>query len=1091
MTAIENPNENGAPYADTHSVLAKYNTDGTVSWQRLLENSSTWSFTGAFFEIGASNLAVKDGYVAVSGGYGDFDSAVSSASVAQVSTDGTTFSVGEWDFVAANFSGTFFDDASDITVIDADKTDSDFSGNITVTEGASMDPTGSDFLIGTVYREGGADERLVNGANQLILESTGTVTLPKGGTISEGIVTSNPTIQLTPASPDVASQKLVIKGGQIFNNSRSENGITIGLSDIDAMVGETITVDILSGTYTNQLLYWWIYPQGAGIGDTESGTVILDEFGGGDFDILVDSDDYEFTVRVSPENNNYDPDNVGVESLTINGEAPAYASPYHLHLTTGDLSETSIFLGTDDHNVRTTVDGGIQVTTQTTYVEPATIIITGADVSAINTTYVRAPMNPPTWTDTIGIGQDTPYIRFVDGEWGIFAPAIDPELPIYINTGTLTTPLAQWIISPPYGSAAPTGIYIYGTPPVQEWKFSPDGALTLPSDGVIQSSDVDGRIKTVVAVPHNEDRDSGDWNTATYSVYGEGNGQIVFVDPGQNFRQYLTQRLPDSVSTTVTVNGNISLTYTSSNIESTQITLYVNEAPADPGNPTTITGIVINTVAENRMGIASGDDYMEFVSGSGWDINIESKLQGDVSIRAGDDLVIQAGNKFRSDSAGGDIDINAGRGGNADHEDVGGDGGDLDIIAGRGGDASADYSAGDGGVTTIRAGSGGEANSAENRQAGVGANLNLYAGAGGNNDGEVNSGNEGGNVNIYGGASTNNDTGGGIVLQAGASGGTGGGGSITLRTETTENANRVWVFGNDGGLTLPLGGTIAESVGTTSFVGGVTLTVADVASFAVPGNPAATVDALAGFFTNDGFQYIQFGDWDVTAIQALVTAAGGSSSAVLPITWGAGSTALTGYVLVQITDATTFQICPVVDADGGSNTPVSGTWFFTANIGNGIAVVGTDTIDLTVGTHTWAFGADGDIVNDEGESFLKDIPQNFPTGYNEGVYVLQASDRGRHILIDGEQGNSIVVPTDATDLMPIGSAIVLVIKPGDYTIFVSAEDPELMDIHGAGVGSNMVYYFGAINGGAMATLVKIGANEWMISGTGLAEYTGP
>jgi hypothetical protein len=32
-------------------------------------------------------------------------------------------------------------------------------------------------------------------------------------------------------------------------------------------------------------------------------------------------------------------------------------------LTTGDLTETSIFLGTDNHNVRTTVDGEIQITT--------------------------------------------------------------------------------------------------------------------------------------------------------------------------------------------------------------------------------------------------------------------------------------------------------------------------------------------------------------------------------------------------------------------------------------------------------------------------------------------------------------------------------------------------------------------------------------------------------------------------------------------------------------------------------------------------------------------------------------------------------
>jgi hypothetical protein len=74
--------------------------------------------------------------------------------------------------------------------------------------------------------------------------------------------------------------------------------------------------------------------------------------------------------------------------------------------------------------------------------------------------------------------------------------------------------------------------------------------------------------------------------------------------------------------------------------------------------------------------------------------------------------------------------------------------------------------------------------------------------------------------------------------------------------------------------------------------------------------------------------------------------------------------------------------------------------------------------------------------------------------------------------------------------MPIGSAIVLVIKPGNYTIFVSVEDALVTTIHGAGVGSDMVYYLDAIDGGAMATLVKIGANEWMISGTGLSQAEG-
>jgi hypothetical protein len=75
--------------------------------------------------------------------------------------------------------------------------------------------------------------------------------------------------------------------------------------------------------------------------------------------------------------------------------------------------------------------------------------------------------------------------------------------------------------------------------------------------------------------------------------------------------------------------------------------------------------------------------------------------------------------------------------------------------------------------------------------------------------------------------------------------------------------------------------------------------------------------------------------------------------------------------------------------------------------------------------------------------------------------------------------------------MPIGSTIVLVIKPGPYSIFVSVEDSNAMVIYGAGVGSNMIYELNATNGGAMATLVKIGADEWMISGTGLAEWQGP
>jgi hypothetical protein len=340
------------------------------------------------------------------------------------------------------------------------------------------------------------------------------------------------------------------------------------------------------------------------------------------------------------------------------------------------------------------------------------------------------------------------------------------------------------------------------------WTFGNAGALTLPSDGVIQSPDTNSTIKTVIAVTHTDVSNDGEWYTATYTGWSEGNGQIVFVDPSPSFRQFLTQRLSESMATTITVNGNVSLTYDSHSIEPSQIILYIEEAPAT--DPTVITSISISIVAENRMSITGGmDQSMDFVSGSGWGVNIESRYTGDVSIQAGDDVYIRAGDKAISDTNGGDIDIISGRGGFADHVEMGGAGGDIDIRAEQGGNASSLNAGGDGGVTTIRSGNGGTANGAGNQQAGYGANLFLYAGSGGYNEENAALGRLGGDVHIQGGASTNNQPGGAIFLLAGQGGGTQGSGSITLRTKIENNAaDRDLVFDNTGTLTLPNGNKI-------------------------------------------------------------------------------------------------------------------------------------------------------------------------------------------------------------------------------------------------------------------------------------------
>lgn len=447
---------------DYSMVIAKYNLDGTVAWQRLLDNTTTWTFAGSFFfgpnGFSGSTLAVREGYVAVVGGFGDPFDTMPRAIVAQFDTDGRVFTRGTYDFQAATFSGLLNTTASNITVDAAGKTASDYAGEFTVGDFAPSVDLASD-LMGTVYRKIIADNELRNGVRVVALSANGSVTLPAGGTVSEGYVTSNPTIQLTPARPDVDSQKLVIKGGGTYWR---ENGISVSVDNITRTVGQTLTVSVTSDTYAGQTLYWWINPEGVGIGDTESGTVTLNGMGFGSFSILIDSDDYEFNVRVSPEDHNYGPGFVGAQSILINGSAPTFDYEHHLHLTTGDLTETSIFLGTDNHNVRTNTDGSIQITS-TTY---------GA-VDSIDSSTSQGGYNTGTYTGlttTGGSGTGLTVNATSTGGYIDFVTIVNPGTG-YTNGDVLTLVGGD-------GLGCTLNIIVLG---ISEWKFNADGTTTFPT----------------------------------------------------------------------------------------------------------------------------------------------------------------------------------------------------------------------------------------------------------------------------------------------------------------------------------------------------------------------------------------------------------------------------------------------------------------------------------------------------------------------------------------------------------------------------------------------------------------------------------
>jgi hypothetical protein len=443
---------NGNLIAQTFSwVVAKFSLDGTVEWQRSIENTDSVTFAGNLFgpEGGGSNLAVRQGYVALAGGFGIVEGNEQPyAAILQVPSSGNVFAAGPWSVTAANLSGTFDATASDITVVNAGLTDSDNALNVSP-DSVTLETEVGDFLVGTVYTAPGGDNSLVNGVYSVVLGNTGVVTLPSGGTITEVFVTSNPTIQLTPASPTVASQKLVIKGGGGYNYTYTDNGISINYYDNTAIVGDTLTFYINSNTYADQTLYWWIYPEGANISDPGSGTVVLTG-GSGTISFELDSDDNEFTIRVSPEDHNYDPSSLGVQSGLINADAPTFNVEHHLHLTTGNLAETSIFLGTDNHNVRTTVNGGIEITTpnetNNVWQFGTNGVITLPNSMTIDS-YGTSGVNA-----VVDIGGDNTRIT-IDNNG---AP---PGFSVTTNA----------LMSGPTGTA-------------HTWRFGPDGELTIPGD---------------------------------------------------------------------------------------------------------------------------------------------------------------------------------------------------------------------------------------------------------------------------------------------------------------------------------------------------------------------------------------------------------------------------------------------------------------------------------------------------------------------------------------------------------------------------------------------------------------------------------
>ena len=134
---------------------------------------------------------------------------------------------------------------------------------------------------------------------------------------------------------------------------------------------------------------------------------------------------------------------------------------------------------------------------------------------------------------------------------------------------------------------------------------------------------------------------------------------------------------------------------------------------------------------------------------------------------------------------------------------------------------------------------------------------------------------------------------------------------------------------------------------------------------------------------------------------------------------------------------------------------------FTGNV----AVNGTITGTVTNGTTTTAASGVG----------YMGMPQvNNPAS----PYAVTAADAGKHIYMT-TSGRTITLPSNANVALPIGTTIVIVAghSTGNTTIALTSDTLRLSVVGTTGTRTLAAY--------GMATLVKVAATTWFISGSGL------
>ena len=265
--------------------------------------------------------------------------------------------------------------------------------------------------------------------------------------------------------------------------------------------------------------------------------------------------------------------------------------------------------------------------------------------------------------------------------------------------------------------------------------------------------------------------------------------------------------------------------------------------------------------------------------------------------------------------------------------------------------------------------------------------------------------------------------------QTGPTGNTGANGISVTGANVVSN-NLILTFSNSATLNV---GTVVGAIGNTGPTGntGVSVTAANVAS----GNLIITLSNTS-----------------------TIDAGSVATNVAAPYSW---------------TNTHSFSNTVTINGDlTVGNTSVNVAITSTAISGNATGTFGNTTIN---GTLT----ATGNVAGNTAGFAIgyRDVPQNF----TNTSFTLALTDAGKHILTQntGSSTQTITIANNTSVAFQTGAAISIVVQ-STGTVAVANGAGVTMYLAGNSTAKSTV----TLNSYSMATLLKIGTNTWMVSGTG-------